>query len=294
MKNNNNLIYILIALIVLQVYSYLKINILQREVENTTLKISYMESRMEDQINSIYQNVDAKLMEQNSIIKTAAFDIGNVDANSLEVPVTFSVIPKEVSAATKVFLDFNGDIISLEKEGNTYTGIKNVDIFAEVFPTVIVETNGVKQLEDNRGLRLGNITEQIFPVASFPRFSGSTSYSGSMYKINGDIDLDFKLMNKDFYFKELNYVVKINDTEYLSKEMDKNNDSSFSLKLEEKIPLEKGEILTTYVVATDNLGLIHEYHLEHYAAGEKAQREPYREKKRIYSSDMELIYERNY
>src|SRR5690554_5775434 len=129
MKNNNNLIYILIALIVLQVYSYLKINILQREVENTTLKISYMESRMEDQINSIYQNVDAKLMEQNSIIKTAAFDIGNVDANSLEVPVTFSVIPKEVSVTTKVFLDFNGDIISLEKEGNTYTGIKNVDIF---------------------------------------------------------------------------------------------------------------------------------------------------------------------
>ena len=267
---------------------------LQREIENNTLKISYMESRMEDQINSIYQNVDAKLMEQNSIIKTAAFHIGNVDANSLEVPVTFSVIPKEVSAATKVFLDFNGDIIYLERDGNTYKGIKNIDIFAEVFPTVIVETNGVKKLEDNQGLRLGNITEQIFPVASFPRFSGSTSYSGSMYKINGSIDLDFKIMNKNFYFKELNYVVKINDTEYLSKQMDKNNDSSFSLKLEEKIPLEKGEILTTYVVAIDNLGFIHEYHLEHYVAGERAQREPYREKKRIYSSDMELIYERNY
>ncbi|NCC81858.1 MAG: hypothetical protein EOM04_06285 [Clostridia bacterium] len=76
--------------------------------------------------------------------------------------------------------------------------------------------------------------------------------------------------------------------------MDKNNDSSFSLKLEEKIPLEKGEILTTYVVATDNLGFIHEYHLEHYAAGERAQREPYREKKRIYSSDNKLLYSQDY
>lgn len=97
---------------------------------------------MEDRINSIYQNVDAKLMEQNSIIKTAAFDIGNVDANSLEVPVTFSVIPKEVSAATKVFLDFNGDIISLEKEGNTFKGIK-ILIFLRKFSQQLL----LKQME---------------------------------------------------------------------------------------------------------------------------------------------------
>lgn len=95
-----------------------------------------------------------------------------------------------------------------------------------------------------------------------------------MYKINGSIDLDFKIMNKDFYFKELNYVVKINDTEYLSKEMDKNNDSSFSLKLEEKIPLEKGEILTTYVVAKDNFGFIHEYDLDHYQQVKEPKENP--------------------
>jgi len=290
----DKLVIIIVVLLAMQIYSLYQISSQKREIEGNRARLSSLQNQLEKQISSIYQNVDEKLKEKASIIKASDYIIGEVDVEKLEAPVTFTIVPKESTDNTKVFLDFSGKTIRLEKQGTTFTGSENIEISSEINPTVIVETNGVKHLEDNYNLRIGRIADHIFPKTSFPRYSGKTSYSSKGYEINGSVSFDVKASNESFIFEKVYYISKINNKIYSRKEMEKSSDTTFSLEIDERIPLEDGEVLTTHVLARDNLGFSHEFFMEHYVAGSNMQREPYFGEKRVYSPDMELLFESKY
>ena len=131
--------YILIALLlVLQLSSLVKINSLQSRIENTNNIIKSVENRLEDQINSIYQNVDEKLEEQTSLIHNSTTKVGELNIANLTIPIKFTIEPKTVTENMSVYLDFNGEIVQLEKSGLQYFTTKNFEISDSISPKLLL------------------------------------------------------------------------------------------------------------------------------------------------------------
>jgi hypothetical protein len=278
---------IIIVLIGLQIYSLIKIDYLQGRIEQSNNNT--MQS-VQNQIQSIYSNVDTQLKEQASIIKNASYQLGDIDIENLKVPITFEVTPKMIEQNTTVSLDNNGEIILLKKQNTTFSGTVTADIFGSVFPTIIIENDGVRQLEDHFGLCVGSIDAYIFPII-VPSFVGGTSYGSNEYTMNGDISFDIKSSESDVSFVDIQYVRKVDDKVISTQPIKKSEDGMFILKIDDITTLNKGQIFASYVVAKDSIGFRHEYLVEHYIAGEDEQREPYFEQKYIYASNGDLVFE---
>lgn len=293
--------HILIAVLIgLQLYSLAKINSLQSGIENTYNTINSVENRLDNQINAIYQNVEQKLEAQASLIHNSSAKVGKLDIGTLTVPITFTVEPKTVTETMSVSLEFNEDIVRLEKSGLQYFATKNFEISDSISPKIIIEDNGTKNIEEHIGLRVSSIREQVFPYI-FARFSGQSSYGSNEYRANGNLDIDYKPSQENNPFITMKYVMKVDD-EIIKEtpvvmEKDSGLGRTFMLEIDDKYSVNNGQILTSYVVAVDSLGFTHEYLVTHFVAGSNVQREPYFERVNIMAPNGEIVYlfdENNY
>ena len=293
--------YILIALLlVLQLSSLVKINSLQSRVENTNNIIKSVENRLEDQINSIYQNVDEKLEEQTSLIHNSTTKVGELNIANLTIPIKFTIEPKTVTENMSVYLDFNAEIVQLEKSGLQYFTTKNFAISDRISPKIIIDDNGVKNIEEHKGLKVSNIKEQVFPYI-FARFVGQSSYGAHDYRTKGRLVIDYKPSREDNPFIDMKYVIKVDDKIIketpIVLERDSGLGGAFTLDIDDKYSINDGQILTSNVVAVDSFGFTHECLVTHHVAGSKAQREPYFKQEKIIAPNGEVVYlfdENNY
>ncbi|SDZ03362.1 hypothetical protein [Tindallia californiensis] len=294
--------YILVAaLIVLQLYSLVKINSLQSMIENTNNTINSVENRLDNQINSIYQNVDQKLEAQASLIHNSTTKVGKLDIVTITIPITFTIEPKIVTETMSVALDFNGEIVRLEKSGLQYSTTKNFEISDSISPKIIMEDDGVKNIEEHMGLRVSNIREQVFPFI-FARFSAQSSYGSNEYRAKGHLDIDYKPSRENNNtFIDMKYVIKVDDE--IIKETPvvwgKNSESGriFTLDIDDKYSINDGQILTSNIVAVDSFGFTHEYLVTHFVVGSNVQREPYLKQEKIIAPNGKIVYlfdENNY
>jgi hypothetical protein len=286
--------YILIvALILLQLYSITKINTLQNKVENTNMTLHSLDTRMNSQINNIYHTITKKLEEEASKIHTSSVTVGSLNTDTLKVPITFTVEPKTITESLEVLLDFNGEIIPLEQSGTQFFVTKDLEISETAFPKIILQDEGVKYVEEHRGLNVSRIKESIFPNI-FAHFSGTTKYSSGEYHAKGFIDIEYRGVNEENYFKEMKYVVKV-DNEKMNEKMipivdGKQNIDPISIEIDDEYSLKKGQILTGNIVAKDVLGFVHAYLVVHYVGDSNAQREPHFDKLSIKAPNGETVY----
>jgi len=286
--------YILIvALIALQIYSLTQIISLQNDLENTQETLHSIDNRLNSQISNIYHTITKKLEEEASKIHTSSVTVGALNTDTLKVPITFTVEPKTITESLEVLLDFDGEIISLEQSGTQFFVTKDLGISETAFPKIILQDQGVKHLEEHRGLNVSRIKESIFPNI-FAHFSGTTKYSSGEYSEKGFIDIEYIGANEDNYFKEMKYVVKV-DNKKINEKMisivdEKQNIDSISIEIDGEYSLEKGQTLTGNIVAIDALGFVHEYLVVHYVGDSNDQREPYSDKLSIKAPNGETVY----
>ncbi|HKL43439.1 MAG TPA: hypothetical protein VJ962_12735 [Clostridia bacterium] len=286
--------YILIvALIALQIYSLTQIISLQNDLENTQETLHSIDNRLNSQISNIYHTITKKLEEEASKIHTSSVTVGALNTDTLKVPITFTVEPKTITESLEVLLDFDGEIISLEQSGTQFFVTKDLGISETAFPKIILQDQGVKHLEEHRGLNVSRIKESIFPNI-FAHFSGTTKYSSGEYSEKGFIDIEYIGANEDNYFKEMKYVVKV-DNKKINEKMisivdEKQNINSISIEIDGEYSLEKGQTLTGNIVAIDALGFVHEYLVVHYVGDSNDQREPYSDKLSIKAPNGETVY----
>lgn len=286
--------YILIvALIALQIYSLTQIISLQNDLENTQETLHSIDNRLNSQISNIYHTITKKLEEEASKIHTSSVTVGALNTDTLKVPITFTVEPKTITKSLEVLLDFDGEIISLEQSGTQFFVTKDLGISETAFPKIILQDQGVKHLEEHRGLNVSRIKESIFPNI-FAHFSGTTKYSSGEYSEKGFIDIEYIGANEDNYFKEMKYVVKV-DNKKINEKMisivdEKQNIDSISIEIDGEYSLEKGQTLTGNIVAIDALGFVHEYLVVHYVGDSNDQREPYSDKLSIKAPNGETVY----
>jgi|GEM_PF-1994888 len=291
---------LIIALIALQLYSITKITSLQNKIDNTNMTLHSIDSRMNSQISNIYNTIDKKLEEEASKIHTSSVTVGKLNTSTLRVPITFTVEPKTVTESLNVLLDFNGETISLKQSGMKFSVTKDLEISESIFPKIILEDQGVKIVEEHRGLNVFKIKETIFPNI-FAHFSGTTKYSSGEYHAKGSLMGEYQKSQNNNNFIDIKYVVKI-DGEIIEEKpilLEENNQMSESLILDidDQYSLDKDQILTANIVAVDALGFVHEYLVTHYVGDSNAQREPHFQKMNIKAPNGDTVYifdERDY
>lgn len=287
---------IIAALAVLQLFSYIKISSLESSLQNANNTIRSVENHLNNQINSIYENVDSRLEEQASLVYHGSAVVGEVDARNLTVPVTFTVQPKAVTETMTVSLDFDGELIPLKKSGLEYSVTKDFTILDAISPSIVIEDQGVKNVGDYAGLQIMSLRERVLPTL-FARFTGETSYGSREYRAKGRLNIDNKspLLASKNPFVDIKYVIKVNDEVIKEIPVPLDNDigfgGTFTLDIDEKYTLEVGQILTSHVVAVDSLGFVYEYLVTHFEAGSSAQREPYFEEEKITAPTGEVAYQ---
>lgn len=275
-------------LIVSQIYSVFQIDKLETKIQQTENGISYAVERLQENISTIYSNVDSKMEDYTSLLANCGYEIGSLNLETLKVPVTFTLQPKILTKTTAVFLKFGEEKLSMKRQNTEFVLTKDFSIKDEVLPTVIIEDKGVQQFEEHNNLGVYNIKDNVFSTLS-PRFTGESSYSGQEpynYRMKGNITTDSSV-NSHNRFKDIKYIVTLDDEVIQTNNVDITG--TFNIEINDNFKMEKGKTLIGKVVAVDELNCTHEYLILHYVAGEIEQRAPYYENEKITAPDGTII-----
>ena len=288
----NGLYVLIVALVISQFILLLKINRLESQTEYTKNQIINLSNDIRNDMNSIYSNVDDMLNRKESLIEISTTEIGSVNRDNLTVPIIFTLTPKEVGKNTMVNLDFNGELLPMDRMGTSFTATVDRSIFSDALPIIVIDENGVNKTMDKKQIGISDIKNEIFPYM-FPRFLGQASYSGDTYSRSGNLSVDIKESNKGIKFTKIRLVIKVDD-KTVSEEIIPNDVFDSGYEINKKIPLGKGEVSTMIVIATDSIGLEHHYTIDTWTGGSDRQREPLFEEEYIYSPDGKLLWKPEY
>lgn len=274
----NSLYLIITALVLLNLFTLVKLNNLKNNVENRLQQSDFAVSSLRNEIDGIYSNVDTKLKKQASILDNHDVTFGAFNSNQFTVPLTVSITPKEYSKGMTASLQLNEKSIPMRSEGTTFVTTTDAYIFDDFKLKVILEQNGVKKTEtieeyyDLRNKFLLDITGG---------FEGQSSYDSNRYLYSGKIDLRFNSSESNSPEK----VTLINDVNgKVIEERKVKASNPVTIDVEKNIKLAAGDKLTVYAIVQDRYGLQYKYILsvfELYTAGKPANEDHPWETRRI-------------
>lgn len=284
----NALNILIVVLIIFQIVSILKINNLQGEIQNINMGMNNLSGNMRNDINNISSNIEETLKKEAGLITDAGAEIGVPDMDKLTVPIKFTLTPKEISEQTAVSLDFQGELFPMEKTGITFSVTVSRDVFGDAMPKIVIEEDGIKKTTEDTRIYVGGIKERLFPRL-YPRVSGRANYSKGIYNREGTLNIDFKELGSDIKYTEMRLIIKVDD-KLISDKVIPDDVFRSGYEIDEKTPMDDGQTYTMTLIATDSIGLKHHYTVDHWVAGDGAQREPWFDDERIYSADGKLLW----
>lgn len=292
MKNKNQLIYFLvIAIIFSNTYMIMKINSLDNEIDSLKREVRFTNNNIQSQIRNLNNDIEEKIKRQNSLIESTSLEIGQINSETLLVPITFKIVPKEITNNTRVYLDFDGKNLELKKEYLSYIGKIDFPITKEVIPKIIIKNNGVKYIEENEDIIINNLREIVL-LNIYADYNGEVKESSNKLDFKGNIHIDYKKDSNGNSIEEIKALVKVNGD--LLKEINMDiYDDFVNFKVNESLNVEDGDIVKIYVLAMDSLGFKYESIIYNYKVGNFSQEEPVYKVEKIVSPNGEIIYDRS-
>lgn len=251
----NSIVIPVILLLILQAISLFRISRLESQISELTGQVAGIANNSSSLAGNIYSNVESLLKRQASIIDSYDFTFGEVDKNSFEVPVTFTVTPKVSSQNTVAKLVLSGEDFIMERSGTTYSATGSISIFDELKASVIFSESGADSTEKLG--EFGMLMEKFIPSFSV-RFDGSSGYrknndeASGTYERKGTIALELY----NFGSAAIIEAALIAEVDGVVVSEDDFSDSK-ALQVDRKYELKAGQTLVMYVKAVDSLGLTH-------------------------------------
>lgn len=252
---------------------------------------------------NVEQIVKEALKKQNRFIERSSVTLGKIDPQTLKVPVTFTLHPKKIAESMSISLEINGQTLHLKKAGSTYVTTSAFP-FSESFLSakIIVEDKGVIYIEEDESL-LFNLADLAFPAPRI-QWDSKTSITSHNYHYKGELqfymeEIDFK---SEKQFVNLKHVIESNGKilkEYnilKEKSTIPSDDGMSSIdigkayQIDASIPIEKGDIIESYVIGTDRAGFIYRYPLTHFNSKNLSEEEYHPVQCKIFSPDKKEIY----
>ncbi|WP_313165073.1 hypothetical protein [Sedimentibacter sp.] len=262
MKKYSN--YIIIALILTNIFSILKINNLERTMDNYYLQIMSGVNRNNSEISNIYSNIDSILEKQSSLLDSYQIEFGeSLNEENLTVPVKFTVVPKEYSEGITVNIQLNDESFILNEKGTSFETTIDADIFEEFQPKVVISQDGVQKTESlDEYYDLYN----KFLLRLEGYYNGSTRYSNGKHIYKGG-NIEFRITNTDDNMPEkVSIVYDMNGSILREDEVDISQFSSESKvtnfinsEIIDEVEMNANDVFTVYANIQDKYNINYKY-----------------------------------
>jgi len=291
MMKSRFLYFIILILIGTQLFTLYEMNQLKIKLQNVENNVGYLDNNLSNRINDIYSNVDTKLKEQASLVTSAHFEIGEFNVETIKVPFTFKLQPKALTSTTKVFLNFDDERIPMIRQGSLFSLTKEFDLKDTIIPVIEIEDKGLTLFEENVDIALYDIRNQVFSsmYLNFSGFSQYTTLEPFEFNAEGVIAITSVNVQGNNDFKEIKYVVSIDDKVVKTLQTELTDVGSFEIKDDFKV--ESGQRLIGKVVAIDRMNMSHEYIVFDYVGGEVNDMVNVNQNEKIITPNGLIIYE---
>jgi len=262
MKKYSN--YIIIALLITNMFCLLQINNLKSSMDNYYQQIVSGINRNNNEISNIYSNINSILEKQGSLLDSYEIKFGDsLDKDNLTVPVKFTVVPKEYSEGLTVNIQLNDESIILNKKGTSFESTVDIDVFDTFQPKVVIGQNGIQKTESiDEYYDLYN--KFLLQLEGY--YNGSIQYSNgkNIYK-GGKIEIRVTNTN-DTAPEKVSIVYDINgstlreDEVYISDFSNELYATNFiTTDIIDEVELSADDVLTVYANIKDKYGINYKY-----------------------------------
>lgn len=296
-----DLYIIILAMVVMLGFCFVKIHSLSDEIDD--LKREYVSEvdMLQDQINSVYRNVDEELKKQASLLTESTFSLGELDIKTQKVPVTIQIVPKEISEDMQIKVELDGEQADFVKNGNFYEATIPVGLFLieEPYPMVSITTAGVTKTEKLEEMWLGELWGKWFPSLWAEDTTGRSSFKDGklVFDTQTLIEWDYPNNDSQIVFENFAIVTEINGKEVKRVDVtDKvKNAEGFAegivaLEFTDTYEAVVGDAVNVYVVAEDSFGYIHKALAHFWKKSGGATAETVYGGESIYDKQGNLIY----
>lgn len=294
-----------VVMVIALIFCVAEIFALQNEIENLQNNSSYQYERINDSINSIYDNVDEMLEKETQLIYGVSWDYGEIKKESNTVELTVNATAKKYTEGKTTFEVFcNGKGHPMSNTKGNLKSVFEIPMFSEVnLEKIVFTTDGTVETQE---LSLGNITPKEPLLASVSAELSSWQHSSepkedeSILKFNGilGVNITDSRSSADISKAYLVSFISAKETARIPLENferikdDKNIEMSDGYEhyrldnLNFSVP--KGKNMQVYFEVEDSLGYIHRIYILRVKANENGYIEcdnPHFDKTEIYSAD---------
>ena len=255
-----------VALVVLLIVSFFKIAELSDAVENLQMENTSLSSGIQalrDDIQSIYNNVDAKLKEQASLVAGVDFEIGNISDDMKSVELALTVVPKLVSDDMEVTVSVDGMTVPLTRNGSEFTGSVAVGLFVDYNQWPLLS---VKSAEGTKTEYLDSVDVSYLFSRHLPSLYADMSASSTLKNGKLQVDAGFCVeskpanSNSPITFVSFTLIEEINGEEISRSDITdevRKSGNSYNTQYIKSFEMSQEDELKIYVIAEDTLGYIH-------------------------------------
>lgn len=265
--------FIIAVLIVLQIFTLIRIDSLQQNLQNLQSQLVGLRSTLSLQIEQLKTSQAAQAKAQASILERFEYSLGALDPANLTVAMTFTITPKTARSDTKAALFIGSERADMVRQGAVFAVTRPVGIFADLAATAVL-TDGDQQRTEQLDLPL-SLRQAVLPTV-FARLdptgssgsnggasgNGSVSADGSSFRktagtaagefaVKGRLLVDVKPV-KGNAIEKARLLVDVDGRIVAEKPI---NTSGQGNEIDERQTLLAGQTVTLLVEATDQLGL---------------------------------------
>lgn len=253
---------------------------------------------LRDEISSIYNNVDAQMKQQASLISGVNFSIGDPSEDMKTVELLLTVVPKSISDDMQISVTVDGVTAPLEQNGSEFTGTIDVGLFVDYnqWPLLSIKTAEGTKTEYIDTIDISYLFTRHLP-SLYADMSGG---HGKLSDGTLSVDLGFTVESKPAYgyapitFTSFTLIEEVNGKEVSRQDITdevRKSGESYNTRYVRNFKVTYGDVLKVYVIAEDSLGYIHKT-LAHYwlESEDGAQAEAVFGGEMIYDKDGNLLY----
>jgi len=288
MKYNKWLLLALAAIIIMNIVLLNKVTELDNKVKNYNSHVSSLENQIYNTVNSLRNSVSEELKKQNALVISSNYEYGDSDIAKGTVNVSFSVVPKEYTPDTTVYLIGENEEYPMILENGIFKTDMQLSIYDEYSFGLVkfVGENGTF----NEKINLSLSPRYDFLPVMFAKYRGRcTSFKNkNSYEATYNGQITINLERKGFSIqaeniemieyldgKETNRTsVPLNTTPFETQSADGSitvpeevvtpYDTSwqgskifyYQLK-DKKVTIPNGSVYEIYIELTDDMGLLH-------------------------------------
>ncbi len=208
----------IILIIVLQIFIVVNLISLNSEIKS----LKDMNMALSDRNYDLENRIDAlgdKLDEKASLLSDFNIVSGDINTKTYKYPLTINAVLKEYKDDDEVFVNVNGELIALERNGNSFQTIIQADSRLKYdINSLIIKSDGISKAQKIK--RNNNpLTPHIRTLFARIRthVKGEVSFGGldnnglAPVKFGEEFDIEIENKGRQLGVNDISYLVKIDD-----------------------------------------------------------------------------------